>query len=86
MDVWAKDPSILKMPVPEFPGLSVPLLVTAPVTVPVPDRVPALVTFPMMLPLTIAVEPLAAAKLPVNAPAVRTLNVAPLATLLVGAV
>src|SRR5438270_10711635 len=68
------------MPGPPLPGDSVPLLVNAPVTVPVPDAAPALVTFPVTVPLITVVDPAAAATAPVSAPPLRTFSVPPLAT------
>src|SRR5437870_2580155 len=52
-----------KMPVPPLPGDSDPLLVNAPVTVPVPEAAPALVTAPTSDPLMMSVEPLAGGQL-----------------------
>src|SRR5258708_26278420 len=72
--------TIWKIPVPPLPGDSEPLLVTAPVTVPVPDSAPALVTLPVTAPLTIVDDPVEPVTAPVSAPPARMLSVAPLAT------
>src|SRR5438445_3198823 len=75
-----------KMPVPPLPGDSDPLLVNAPVTVPVPEAAPALMKLPVTMPLTTEVEPAAAVTGEVSAPVDATFNVAPLATVVVAAV
>ena len=69
-----------------LPGDSDPLLVNAPVTVPVPDAAPALVTAPTSDPLMMSVEPLAALTPPVRVPPVAILSVPPLAAVEAAAV